>query len=64
MRRDTADDRVRRNILDAPEYYDPGHSVKLILRNNIVTRRLRQKDRAQESIPEQIWEQLDVTEQL
>ena len=50
-------------FLDEPEYYDPGHSVKLILRNNIVTRQLRQRDRAQESIPEQIWEQLDVTEQ-
>ena len=50
-------------FLDEPEYYDPGHTVKLILRNNIVTRHLRQRDRTKENIPAQIWEQLDVTEQ-
>ena len=50
-------------FLDPPEYYDSGHTVRLVLRNNIITRQLRQRDRTKENIPDEIWNQLDATEQ-
>lgn len=54
---------MRDSFLDEPEYYDSGQSVKLILRNNIVARRIRQNGNMPARIPADIWEQLDETEQ-
>lgn len=49
--------------LDEPEDYDNGHFAKLVLRNNIVTRKLRKTDQTKEEIPAEILAQLDLTEQ-
>lgn len=47
-------------FLDDPEYSEPGQqTVKLTLKNNIVMRKIRQKELAQESIGTDVWEQLD-----
>lgn len=47
-------------FLDDPVYSEPGQqSVKLILKNNIVMRRMRQKEKTREILGEEIWEQLD-----
>ena len=46
-------------FLDDPIYSEPGQSVKLVLKNNIVMRNLRKKDRALEYIGEDLWGQLD-----
>ena len=51
-------------FLDAPIYTEPGkQGVKLILKNNIVMRRTRQKESARDEIGEEIWKQLDSDEQ-
>ncbi len=49
-------------FLDDPIYTESDHSVCLILKNNIVMRRLRQKDRTEEKIGEDIWGQTDELE--
>ncbi len=46
-------------FLDDPVYSEPGQSVRLVLKNNIVMRNLRRKGRALEFIGEDIWVQLD-----
>lgn len=46
-------------FLDDPIYSETEQSVKLILKNNIVMRSLRRKDRALEFIGEDVWAQLD-----
>ena len=42
-------------FLDDPEYSEPGSSVRLVLRNNIVMRNLRKKDWTVESIGDDTW---------
>lgn len=46
-------------FLDDPVYSEPGQSVQLVLKNNIVMRNLRRKGRALEFIGEDKWVQLD-----
>lgn len=46
-------------FLDDPVYSEPGQSVRLVLKNNIVMRNLRRKGRALEFIGEELWQQLD-----
>ena len=45
--------------LDDPIYSEPEQSVRLLLKNNIVMRNLRRKDRALEYVGENIWKQLN-----
>lgn len=49
-------------FLDDPIYSEPEQSVRLVLKNNIVMRNLRKKDRAIESIGEDVWRALDDTD--
>lgn len=49
-------------FLDDPIYSEPEQSVRLVLKNNIVMRNLRKKDRAIDSIGEDIWTTLDDTD--
>jgi len=49
-------------FLEEPEYSEPGQSVKLVLRNNILMRNLRKTDWTVESIGEDLWNSLDETE--
>ena len=47
-------------FLDDSEYSEPGQqAVKLTLKNNIVMRKIRQKEQAIGNIGNDIWEQLD-----
>lgn len=46
-------------FLDDPIYSEPEQSVRLVLKNNIVMRNLRRKDRAVEYVGETVWKQLD-----
>ena len=47
-------------FLDDPEYSEPEHSsVRLVLKNNFVMRRLRQSDHAMSQVGKEIWDQLD-----
>ena len=46
-------------FLDDPVYSEPGQSVRLVLKNNIVMRNLRRKGRASEFIGEDLWAKLD-----
>lgn len=46
-------------FLDDPVYSEPGQSVRLVLKNNIVMRNLRRKGRALEFIGEDLWSKLD-----
>ena len=46
-------------FLDDPIYSEPEQSVRLVLKNNIVMRSLRRKDRAVEYVGEEVWKQLD-----
>lgn len=45
--------------LDPPVYSEPEYSVKLILKNNIAMRTMRQSDRAASNLGEDIWDGLD-----
>jgi ATP-dependent DNA helicase RecG len=45
--------------LDSPVYSEPENSVKLVLKNNIIMRNIRQSDRIAASVGENIWEGLD-----
>ena len=49
-------------FLDEPEYSEPEYAVKLILKNNIVMRNIRQESRLERLITPKIWEQLDELE--
>ncbi len=49
-------------FLDEPEYSEPEYSVKLILKNNIVMRNIRQERRLERIITPEIWQQLDELE--
>lgn len=49
-------------FLDEPEYSEPEYSVKLILKNNIVMRHIRQESRLERIITPEIWQQLDELE--
>jgi len=49
-------------FLDDPIYSEPEQSVRLVLKNNIVMRNLRKKDRTIESIGEDVWRLLDDTD--
>jgi len=48
--------------LEEPVYSEPDQTVKLVLKNNIVMRSMRQVDRAEESIGGAIWDELDELE--
>ena len=50
--------------LDPPVYSEPEQTVKLVLKNNIAARNLRQKDRAKEIIGQNEWSSLDELEKL
>ncbi len=50
---------MRDFFLDAPIYSEPEQSVKLVLKNNIVMRNMRRKDRALEYVGEKVWGRLD-----
>lgn len=49
-------------FLDEPEYSEPEHAVKLILKNNIVMRNIRQESRLERIITPELWQQLDELE--
>lgn len=46
-------------FLDDPVYSEPEQSVKLVLKNNIVMRNLRRKDKAFGYVGEDVWTKLD-----
>lgn len=46
-------------FLEDPIYSEPEQSVKLVLKNNIVMRTMRQADRVIENVGDDIWNQLD-----
>lgn len=45
-------------FLEDPIYSEPEQSVRLVLKNNIVMRKLRRKDRALEYVGENLWNKL------
>lgn len=49
-------------FLDEPVYSEPDHCVKLVLRNNIVMRMIRQSGHTVESVGKEIWNSLDEIE--
>ena len=49
-------------FLDEPEYSEPQGRVRLVLRNNIVARQLRQTDSTVNVIGQEAWERLDELE--
>ena len=49
-------------FLDEPQYSEPNNSVKLVLKNNIIMRKLRQSDKLENSIGEEVWAKLDIIE--
>lgn len=49
-------------FLDEPIYSEPEQSVRLVLKNNIVMRTMRQSDRTIENIGDDIWDKLDELE--
>ena len=49
-------------FLDEPQYSEPNNSVKLVLKNNIVMRKLRQSDKLENSIGEETWAKLDMVD--
>ncbi len=46
-------------FLDEPIYSEPEQSVKLVLKNNIIMRKIRQSDRAVASVGTDMWNMLD-----
>lgn len=46
-------------FLDDPVYSEPGQAVRLTLKNNIVMRNIRRKDKAVERVGEEVWKELD-----
>lgn len=55
---------MERFFLDDPEYSEPSESVRLVLKNNIVMRNLRQNNHAEEAVGEQVWLSLDELERM
>ncbi|MBQ9988068.1 MAG: putative DNA binding domain-containing protein [Erysipelotrichales bacterium] len=51
-------------FLDEPEYSEPEYAVRLILKNNIVMRTMRQESRLERTITPEIWEKLDDLEKM
>lgn len=51
-------------FLEEPVYSEPDQTVKLVLKNNIVMRSMRQADRAEESIGGAVWDELDELDEL
>lgn len=49
-------------FLDEPVYSEPEYAVKLILKNNIVMRNIRQENRLERVITTETWQQLDELE--
>lgn len=49
-------------FLDDPIYSEPDQTVKLVLKNNIVMRTMRQSDRMEDNIGSSIWCELDELE--
>lgn len=46
-------------FLEEPVYTEPGQTVKLVLKNNIEVRKIRQKDRAAKNVGTDAWRGLD-----
>jgi len=46
-------------FLEEPVYTEPGQTVKLVLKNNIEVRKIRQQDRAAKSVGTNAWRDLD-----
>jgi ATP-dependent DNA helicase RecG len=51
-------------FLEAPIYSEPEQSVRLVLKNNIIMRSIRQGDRAMNSFGQDVWDSLDNTEKM
>lgn len=51
-------------FLEAPIYSEPEQSVRLVLKNNIIMRSIRQSDRVMKSFGEDVWGSLDKTEKM
>ncbi len=49
-------------FLDPPEYSEPGYEVKLILKNNIVMRTIRQSRHVEKQLGGSLWEGMDSLE--
>ena len=49
-------------FLDEPQFSEPNNSVKLVLKNNIVMRKLRQNDKMEDSFGEEVWSKLDAVD--
>jgi ATP-dependent DNA helicase RecG len=49
-------------FLDDPIYTEPEQTVKLVLKNNIVMRMIRQSNRTKHNIGEDVWKQFDSLE--
>lgn len=49
-------------FLEAPVYLEPEQSVKLVLKNNLVMRTIRQSDQLIDTIGFRIWDELDPLE--
>ena len=53
---------MKDSFLDEREYSEPQGRVRLVLRNNIATRHLRQSDTAARVVGQEKWEKLDELE--
>lgn len=51
-------------FLEAPIYSEPEQSVRLVLKNNIIMRSIRQGDRAMNSFGQDVWDSLDNAEKM
>ena len=51
-------------FLEAPIYSDPEQSVRLVLKNNIIMRSIRQGDRAMNRFGQDVWDSLDNAEKM
>lgn len=51
-------------FLDDPVYIEPEQAVRLVLKNNIVMRTIRQRGKAEDSVGDDIWSQLDELEKM
>lgn len=55
---------MERFFLEAPIYSEPEQSVRLVLKNNIIMRSVRQRNRAMKSFGQEVWDSLDSTEKM
>lgn len=51
-------------FLEAPIYSEPEQSVRLVLKNNIIMRSIRQGDRAMNRFGQDVWDSLDNAEKM